>query len=279
MLIGQQLTNCIQRNMEIPPVITRWSKIIESMMTSELPYASQLTVLMVRLANIRSSAVSKESIHSKDFVALLQAIDYDLENWMLTLPPSWTFVTHTSLHDENVYADKFATYPSFSIAAAWNDYRTLRCIVNDILLTHFDAIASGWPVCDNSHLFEQRQKAVNTIKSCCTDICLSAPFFLGRLGHPCCPKSGAGDLQMMWALFVCACMHCISKEQRMWAVKQLESIGHHMGIHQALPLAELMKSKIHLVRSPGKGGNPEWESAILTKSWYEELRNELFLGK
>jgi hypothetical protein len=65
-LTAQQLTNCIQQNMEVPLAIRGWSKIIENMMTPDILYASQLSDLMARLAGIRSSTVSKEIIHSKE---------------------------------------------------------------------------------------------------------------------------------------------------------------------------------------------------------------------
>lgn len=248
------------------------------MMTPDELHTSRLSDMMTRLADIRASAAGKGDFKSKEFASLLLGMERDLESWTQELPQGWKFVTHDCSRNENVYENSYISYTSPSIAAAWNDYRTLRCIVNDIMLTHIDSIRLENASQHGADLLKERQRAIDTIKRCCTETCLSTPFVLGRFEDSRRPKTGAGDLQMMWALFVCSCMHCIPEAQRIWAVKQLESIGHQMGIHQALPLAELMKSKLNLIKSPEVATKSGWENTILTKSWYEELRRELFLG-
>src|SRR6201999_1455138 len=102
---------------------------------------------------------------------------------------------------------------------------------------------------DTSVLPKLCKEAQETIRKLCTDICASVPFFLGQLNQNDPPRPRVGAFEVMWALFVCARMPCIPEEQRLWIIVQLERIGHEMAVRQALPLANLIRSKANLHRS------------------------------
>jgi hypothetical protein len=209
----------------------------------------------------------------------LDVIDRDLEAWASTLPTSWAFTTDIRTHipAEDCYTTSCHSYPSFGVASAWADYRMARCIAKDLLLTQLDYIRSTETDGDVPGLLAQHKQSREVVQELCNDICASIPYLLGYVDHGL-PKSGSGAIRAMWVLFVCACMHYVPETQRLWAIEQLERIGHRMGIHQTLPLADLMRKKVQLLRSPRDGQDSLWEDSILSKDWYEKLRTELFLS-
>lgn len=248
-------------------------------MTANELICDDLCNILIRLANVRASIANEDCLKSQHSMSSLAHIDSDLERWASAVPPSWALTTAPCVSGEYFYRSNYHRYPSAWISFTWTEYRVARCIVNDLLLSYFYLTVFTGTTNDAPIMFEQQKQARAKIAKICDDICDSVPYLLGYVdqSHP--PKPGSGAIHAMWALFVCACMQYIPQTQRTWAINQLERIGHEMGVHQTLPLADLMKRKVQLMPSTCQGVDSTWEETIVCKSWYEKLRTELFLSK
>jgi hypothetical protein len=230
-------------------------------MTPDELLSTELGDIMIRLANFRAAMATKGSFGSRQCVLILLQMDRDLEKWHLALPSSWMPEIHACIPRDSFYAVFYHKYQGFSIASAWNEYRIARCLVNDLLLSYLDSSRSANQACDPSVSLKQCDEAQETVRKLCTDICASVPYFLGQLNQNDPPRPGVGAHEVMWALFVCARMPCVHEEQRVWVILQLDKIGHEMAVRQALPLANLIRSKANLHRSGGVF-DPLWENHI-----------------
>ncbi|KAH8880964.1 hypothetical protein GQ53DRAFT_812943 [Thozetella sp. PMI_491] len=111
-------------------------------------------------------------------------------------------------------------YSSPLAAEAWNAWRTMRILTNQVMLEN--ATSSG--TLDSA----VGSGARDTIQQLSVDVCISAPIFVYTTRGP----------PFLWPLMV------VSKEQenpldvRMWATEKLRYIGSTMGIRQACLTAD-----------------------------------------
>ena len=217
-------------------------------MTQDELISTELGDIIVRLTSFQATFTREKPLCPDEAVSTLLQIDSDLERWAFTLPPSWSYETFSCVPRDSFYTNFHYRYPGFSVAVAWNQYRTARCLANDLLLAHLEAPCSGSMVCD----LTQHNQAQETIQKHCIDICASAPYFLRQIDQTDPSKPGVGAFEVMWALDTCARMNCNPATRRLWAIEQLEDIGRDMGIHQALQLAHSVKSKFKYISKRGR---------------------------
>lgn len=196
--------------------------------------ATQLLEIIARLADVQSQL---QEIDIQGARRELLSVERDLQNWSCRLPIHWTYEIQrcAGAPIPDFSTSVYHKYSHFSIAASWNQYRMALCYVNDLLLRYPDPD----PTLSRVH----RERAECSIQNAFADIRASAPFFMGprspNQGEP----VGAGAMEIMWSLFICASMTTLGVEQRQWALAQLENIGKGMGLTRALTLAELARSK------------------------------------
>jgi hypothetical protein len=242
------LTNSLQRNLPISPQVSQLSNRVKKFLTDEQLIASSLWDIIVRLADFRAAMANKGPFSSDYSVPVLLQLDSDLEKWTFGLPSSWTYELRTYVTQGNIYTPFYHRYSGFSIATVWNQYRVARCLVNELLLTYLDASSPASSALHPSSLLEQSDRIKEIIRNICTDICASVPYFFRQTDQNDPQSPGIGAMEVMWALYICASMHCLPEEQRLWTIQQLEKIGYEMWITQALTLANLAKSKIKPVK-------------------------------
>jgi hypothetical protein len=212
-------------------------------MTADELLWTQLGDIMIRLSDFRAANATQTYYSLRQYASTLLQIDQDLEAWADALPSSWEPEVLTCDPGGQFYTSFYHKYQGFSIAAAWNQYRIARCLIGDLLSKYLDSSRSVKRNCDSAILRKQDSQVKETIQTLCNEISVSVPYFLGQLNRSDPPRPGAGALEVMWGLFVCARMRCIPKEQCLWATVQLEKIGHEMGVLQALSLADLVRSQ------------------------------------
>jgi hypothetical protein len=234
---------------------------VKKFMTPDELLSTELGDIMIRLANFRASMAAEDSFGASQPVEILLQMDSDLEEWARALPLSWRHEVHTCVPRDDFYTTFYHKYQGFSIAAVWNQYRIARCLVSDHLLSYLDSSRSANQACDPFVLLKQCDQARTTIRKLCIDICASVPYFLCQRDQNDPPRPGVGALEVMWALFTCARMYCIPEEQRLWAIVQLDKIGHEMAVRLALSLANLIRLKGNPLES-GSVFDPAWENCI-----------------
>jgi hypothetical protein len=228
-----QLMDSLQRNAPVADAVSKLSDSVKDLMTPDQLITTVLWDIVERLANLRG-AIAEKAFSPDHLVPVLLQLDTELENWRLALPSSWGYQLRSSPIQNNSYTHSYHDFPSFSKATTWNQYRVARCLVNELLLDHLDS----------SH--SERIKA--TIRSLCTDICASVPYFFRQTLQHTSQNPGIGAIDITWSLFFCGSTPCLPEKQRLWAVEQLEKIGGGGWISQALTFANLAKSKITLAK-------------------------------
>ncbi len=128
----------------------------------------------LRLLELRSLLKCGHGI--ADFRAIHQVaveMDREFEFWRETLPSSWNYVID-DVNDNSpgmYFVRKRHIYNSPWTAQVWNNWRTLRILVNKIILEN--EARSG--TVDSA----QGSAALSIIHQMSTEICISAPHFVG----------------------------------------------------------------------------------------------------
>ena len=195
-----------------------------------------------------------------------------------------------------VFGDHYHDYHSVWIGAVWNHYRCVRILVNEILLDQLSFMLQTFNPSDtidpsmisqfeSDPLFESDLgnatpdatfyasllfAASATLHTLADDICASVPYFLNSFPNgptgsnpsftfsapsstP--PKAVVGNI-LLWPLYTAACTGHASNEMRNWTANMLQSISETMGIRQAAPLAETLRTTLDLDTLEWEDENP-----------------------
>jgi hypothetical protein len=235
-------------------MITEWSNEID-FETPEEAAATALVNLASRYCNLRSSMSSfHDYSDSERIISAACAIDNDYEIWAKTCPFQFIYQTVTLRErSDEVFSDHYHVYPTLWTATAWNNYRAVRLLINELILNqlcHLYLNNSESPLLWNDAcFFENRVLASNRILlQLCHDICASVPFYLGfdlnaEKDMPrAIPKAINGNL-LLWPLYAAGCTDLVSDMMRDWVAGRLRWISDVIGIRQAAPLAFSLRRK------------------------------------
>ncbi|KAF2670780.1 hypothetical protein BT63DRAFT_201125 [Microthyrium microscopicum] len=249
-LQSQTISNCLQRKLPVPVVLSELYDSAEVYMPSDELHRLTLGKILIRLANLQAGLAQDISPDPTQAIKILIEIDRDLDKWVLDTPSTWNPKVRPCVPGGFFYTNSFHHYLGFSIATTWNRYRLAGCLLKDMILKFQDPIADPCLVSPN-----YCHQAKRHIKELCDEICSSVPYIVGQKSPYDATRPNVGAFEVMWPLFVCTKMSCIPEEQRSWAATQLERIGHESGVRQAIPLAALAKqqtntSSSHLYLDP-----------------------------
>lgn len=204
------------------------------------------------------------------------ALDAEYEIWARTCPLQYIYQTITLKEKtDDVFSDHYHVYSSIWIAAIWNNYRSARILVNELILDQLNHLYQNNPessiLWDDNCFYENQILTSNsTLLQLCHDICASVPYFLGynpdnggRADQL--PKSVNGNL-LLWPLYTAGVTGMVSDMMRCWVSGRLQWITDVMGIRQAAPLAYCMaRRQDHLMWNPEvKDKVPSLEGCVLS---------------
>ncbi|KAF2475302.1 uncharacterized protein BDR25DRAFT_213918 [Lindgomyces ingoldianus] len=126
-----------------------------------------------RLLNLRSGIRSRNISDPKVIRKAAVELDNDLQAWRATLPSSWIYATVDAGNTSpgTYFEKKRHIYSSPWTAQVWNSWRTQRILVNQIMHQneiHYDAPNNA-----------NHPSALSIIRQMSTEICISAPNFIG----------------------------------------------------------------------------------------------------
>ncbi|KAH8899899.1 hypothetical protein GQ53DRAFT_835917 [Thozetella sp. PMI_491] len=210
MLRSQVLYACLQHDLVIPGVVIDLNHHVE---------ASGMGEMCIRLARLRAEMKTGKATRQAIRDAAVE-MNYDLEAWKADRSSDWQYVVADV--DERApgtyFQGKRHIYSNPWTARRWNNWRTLRLLVNRIILDN----------CLPSDPYESGASSVIRLMS--TDICISGPCFMDS------PR-GVG---LIWPLSVVS-QECLSPiSERSWAAELLHRIGTSLGIRRASSLADAM---------------------------------------
>ncbi|RFU24018.1 hypothetical protein B7463_g12321, partial [Scytalidium lignicola] len=286
-LRSQIIVHALQRRARVPDFVTEWSLSNLQHETDEHLIANHLCLLTIECCNLRATMTSMHDFtNSFAIVSAALELDSTLEIWAAENPYVYNIVPLKTRTD-SVFADYYHTYPNILVATSWNTYRSVRILLNELLLAqmgylisqeaksmttpppdeteaHFtpslspDSSSTSPSSTSKYRSLMRRSHAV--LVHLTQDICASVPFYLGdpappsSLLQPPPPPRAAGGNLLLWPLFMAACTNMTSDLMRSWVMQQMEKIAEDMGIRQAQALAILLC----LGRDP-----PVWHDAEL----------------
>jgi hypothetical protein len=196
---------------------------------------------------------------SSDYTTALSSalsIDADLADWVASLPLECKYTTVTlRSKSADFLSDYNHAYRDIWTATLWNHYRSIRILLNEIILDQFSHLKEIFPPGsdpDISSLYANQIRASKfTIMKLIYDVCASVPYHLGYHNH----REGWESAQahpravngrnLLWPLYVAAKTSLCPEAARGWAVGRLEMIAAKMGIRRAAALARVVKT--HMV--------------------------------
>lgn len=247
MLTVIQITNCIQRQAPVPPIILDWSETALEYETPEEAASTGLAKLAIKFASLRATMTSFRDYRNCDYIITsLCALDAEYTEWITQCPTQFLYTTMTLKERcDDVFSDHYHVYSSLWTATVWNHYRCVRILVNELLLDQLSYVfqfpETSTLLWENFSLWENQIMASNSmLLQLSHDICASVPFFLGYSnsattpGKRQPPKAVSGNL-LLWPLYTAACTGLVSNMMRDWVASRLLMIAEVLGIRQAAP--------------------------------------------
>lgn len=190
---------------------------------------------------LQQGVTSIEALNNPVRISQLYALAEKLQAWKAKLPENWRFETVQAEPTSDYQLNYYHLYRDLNVAAAWNDYRTTRIMSLDNILTHVDYnLSLGKTTNHIGSLSEQQTQLKQEIRGICSEVYASTPQVLGRIkGSP--TRAHAGGINMVWTLFVFSAQRCMSLDLRLWASRQLDFVGHQMGVCQAVQVARMSR--------------------------------------
>jgi hypothetical protein len=220
-----------------------------------------LSISVLRLNDFCAAIKDQTLTRPSDIIRAALKLDGDLVSALLDTPStsSYRIVQVSGLTCEEppgrtVWGDTYHIYSSIAASSMWNNYRSARILLREIIIDTLQHMRSAKDGDDNRHhalAYESRQIALQLMD----DIFASVPFHLG-VTLPCTGLAsstdqpqlsvgavGSGGMTLLWPLLSAANSGFASLQQRKWIIACLDKIGRSMGINQARAMAQLLRDK------------------------------------
>lgn len=186
-------------------------------------------------------------------------LDADIVASLLDAPSTSSYsvvkvndVTGEQAMRQMTWGDAYHVYGSIAGSSMWNNYRTARIFLREIIIDALKAAENASDEQYQSFVMESRQVGRQLVD----DICASVPFHLCSLIHhhteasfgtenhsplSTGPAGTGGVIPLLWPLLIAANSGFASTEQRSWIISCLDKIGRSTGIGQARAMAQLLR--------------------------------------
>ncbi|KAK9234157.1 hypothetical protein V1525DRAFT_350715 [Lipomyces kononenkoae] len=223
----------IKRHSCLPPAMIDYPESCRQYL-SELEHpACSLASIVEKFIPLWASMGQERPIELTAAISSALDLENELENWAKCLPASWAFkkvpcrrkIEDVGIGDiEHVYTNRF-------IANIWSWYRTVRILVNDLLIRLLmmrESVPEDYNAILDNSLVKVRQLAA--------EIYYSAPYFLEffRTRTDITRVHVHGAFTLLWPLEVVGSTGGLSEAVYSWVVSTLRHIGQCLGINMAL---------------------------------------------
>ncbi|KAK9375622.1 uncharacterized protein V1513DRAFT_442536 [Lipomyces chichibuensis] len=225
---------CIQRRKNLPLDMIEYPESCRVYLSEVEQPACSLASIFTRFIAMWASRGHQSSAHSDTIIQYALGFESDLKNWAMELPESWAFRPVPSSGEVfNGYMEH--DYPNRFIANSWSWYRTIRMLVNEVLVEYLTSRS-----CSAAE-YELRlaDSSMSTLSQLSREICSSASFFLQDFDtHRDTSRFHIhGAFTLLWPLKVVGSSRGSSEALHLWAVGTLQNIWQCLGIRMALEMA------------------------------------------
>ncbi|KAJ5915930.1 hypothetical protein N7454_010837 [Penicillium verhagenii] len=217
----------------------------------------ELGLEVIRLSNFCASMKDGSVTDPGEIIRNALIIDANLTSLFLSVPASWNYRTvKVPLYDGEpitraVWGDSYHIYGSLAASSMWNNYRSARILVHELIIDTVKALDASAEDTDRRQQHALASQSRVIAHQLVEDICSSVPFNLGagteaddgndiEASAPF-QVTAAGGFSLMWPLLIAGNSGLACKELRQWIINCLDKIGHSMGINQALAMAHLLR--------------------------------------
>jgi len=165
--------------MPVPPALVQMTHIFETSATRQRWKHHDVTSpgsnleIAFRIVNFRAAFKNGEITDPQVIRETALEIDGDLETWRAGVPPNWRYaiVNAPEAAVGTYFEGKSHVYPNPWVAEVWNNWRTLRIFINQIIVEN--EVRSSVP--NNV----QKSTALFNIHQLSTDLCISSSTLIG----------------------------------------------------------------------------------------------------
>jgi len=142
--------------------------------------------VVIRLTDFCAALKDGTITQPNEIIRRTLNLDAELMSILFTAPPSWSYKTVKVPQMDGepitnaVWGDSYHVYRNLSVSGVWNNARSARLLMHELLLETVKSIEGSSP--ENSSLHQQRILASQSQKigqQLVDDICASVPFHLG----------------------------------------------------------------------------------------------------
>ncbi|KAK9428135.1 hypothetical protein V1505DRAFT_395482 [Lipomyces doorenjongii] len=226
---------CIQRRKNLPLAMIDYPESCHVYLSELDQPACLLASIVTRFVALWASLGHQSFADYNAIIPCALDLENDLKNWAMELPESWAFGTAPfSVELEDFTGGMEHDYPSRFIANSWSCYRTVRMLVNDLLVEHLPS-----RICTAVEYELQLADSLATLSQLSTEICSSASYFLQVFdSHRNTSRFHIhGAFTLLWPLKVMGSSRGSSEALYLWAVATLQNIWQSLGIKMALEMA------------------------------------------
>jgi len=229
-----QILSCIQGTDYVPDAVLELSETAKAYQFEEEMPQSELTNILVRLINFRAMVKNGLITDCFEILATAASIDQDLASWSLILPNDWSYTEHNTDNFQDAYKGQYHTYKNFYVASNYNNCRTARILLNDMIWDRLNSLSALQQTELDSAAI--RQTITNTILQLASEISGSVFFYLHGEGvqkglHTIPPM--ARGVSLLWPLWILGNNPVVPVDMKLWIIKVLANIGKTMGIRFA----------------------------------------------
>ena len=198
------------------------------------------------MSDLRAAITEKVVTDCSTIVLSLLSIDAGLSEWVTLLPAKWSFTTIDAMTEsDETYGNRHHLYGDVWMASVWNDYRGVRLLCNEEIITHIKCLPSPYDRRIELDFSAQARVSSNLLIQLASEICDSISFHLGRHtvedGHLSFQCRSLFGFYLLWPVFIAGSVSGVPDSLRAWVVRVLDGIGYSLGIAQASSLAQMLR--------------------------------------
>jgi hypothetical protein len=249
----------------VPQIVLALGRELSSRPHNTSRIANDLLDLVCELCELRASSKDHTLPNPASIITSLLHLDDLVIAWGTARSKKWDYSTVFDSSDpESLYDDTCAVYTAYWIAGTWNIQRSTRIFIHEAVLVQIDELLTlPQTPTTTLQLLSQRTLSLATITSSASDICASCPYLLGhnrpyadQLSNP---TPAACGYFLLTSIYLAGSTVGVPHSMRMYVLGRLRYIGHRMGIHQALLVADILQADIESGRAGEVMGFPrQW---------------------
>ncbi|KAL6715362.1 hypothetical protein ACLMJK_007628 [Lecanora helva] len=249
---NQIIANCLSRKAPVPQALLKWTELARRYESEEEVSDGEFTDIYADFCSLQVD-LAQGNKDPEAILAHAMVIDAELTQWADKCPTRnmWKAIP-TMTQCPDLLTDSWDTYRDIGVVFAWNHYRTIRILVNEVIVQQLTRIIERLPhLIFKPILQDQITNSQEIILTLAQEICASVPFYLGR--HATSNNSAYDNLfqpqnavlgrVLLWPLYTAGATTAeVSDPMRVWIAARLDKIADMMGVPKANALAKALRS-------------------------------------